>query len=78
MTTREDLKVLRFKDTMAQAGLTMKDLADRRAAARELLDEWLEVTGAISEGGSWYYELCSIIEDAVEIGMLGETIKEPE
>lgn len=32
------------------------------------LDIWLGETGAISECSSWYYELQSIIEDAVKVG----------
>jgi hypothetical protein len=43
-----------------------KDYANRKAL--EVLDAWLEVTGAIHKHTGWYYELQSIIEDAVDIG----------
>lgn len=78
MTPTKELRELHFKDTMARADLTEKDLADRKALARQLLDEWMDVTGAIGNGSSWYYELCAIIEDAVEIGMLGEPTERSE
>ena len=45
------------------------DNAKRRAL--NFLDEWLEVTGAVSKGSGWYWELQGIIEDAVECGVQG-------
>lgn len=43
-----------------------KERAERKA--KEILDEWLEVTGIIEFNSSWYYELCSIIDYAVQLG----------
>lgn len=43
------------------------DYAERQAL--NVLDEWLDVTGAISIHSSWYYELQSVVEDAVHIGI---------
>jgi hypothetical protein len=40
--------------------------AKRRALT--ILDNWLDVTGAIPEGNTWIDELESIVEDAVDIG----------
>ena len=43
------------------------DFAIRKALNE--LDEWNDVTGAIQKGSSWYYELQSVVEDAVKIGI---------
>lgn len=43
------------------------EYAERQAL--NILDEWLDVTGAISIHSGWYYELQSVIEDAVHIGI---------
>lgn len=40
--------------------------AERRAL--NLFDKWNDSTGAVSKGGSWYWELQGIIEDAVKCG----------
>lgn len=56
--------------------------------ALELFDSWNDVTGVITKFGCHYYEICSVIEDAVEIGSMialgidieikdGELLKEP-
>jgi hypothetical protein len=39
-----------------------------RQALNEL-DKWNDITGAIQKHSSWYYELQSVIEDAVHIGI---------
>lgn len=38
--------------------------------ALELFDEWNDVTGCFDKFTSYYYEICSVIEDAVEIGSM--------
>lgn len=43
-------------------------MEEKKAQAKKNLDEWLEVTGVISKESTWYHELVSIVEDAVEIG----------
>ena len=43
-----------------------KDYAIRKA--HDVFDKWNEVTGAIKPHTSWYYEILSVIEDAVDIG----------
>ena len=35
--------------------------------AENMLEQWNEVTGAIPQNTSWYYELLSIIEDTVNL-----------
>jgi len=40
--------------------------AKRRALNK--LDEWLEVTGVIPKHCGYYYEMQSVVEDAVECG----------
>ncbi len=44
------------------------DYAKRRAL--ELFDAWNNVTGFPEKFTSYYYEISSIIEDAVEIGIM--------
>ena len=41
--------------------------AERRALTG--FDKWNDVTGALLNGSSWYYECQSVIEDAVHIGI---------
>lgn len=36
--------------------------------AQIMFDEWNDVTGVPVKGTSWYYEILSLIEDAVKIG----------
>lgn len=43
------------------------DRAKRRAL--NILDEWLEVTGAIQLHSGWHSELEGVVEDAVEVGV---------
>mgnify|MGYP003437380168 FL=1 len=33
------------------------------------LDKWNDVTGAVAKNSGWYYELQSVIEDAVHVGI---------
>jgi hypothetical protein len=47
------------------------DNAIRRAL--NLLDRWNDVTGAVPKESSWYYELQSVIGDAVHCGAQAET-----
>ncbi len=44
------------------------DYAKRKAL--ELFDHWVDVTGFVTRHTGYYYELESIIEDAVEIGSM--------
>lgn len=48
------------------------NLGKVRNAEREglnALDRWNDVTGAIEKNSSWYYELQSVVEDCVHIGI---------
>ena len=38
--------------------------------ALQVFDEWLDVTGLVDRHTSYYYELCAIIEAAIEIGSM--------
>ena len=38
--------------------------------ALNVFDEWLDVTGVISRFSGYYDEMCGVIENAVDIGML--------
>ena len=42
--------------------------ANAQRRALNLFDQWNDVTGVVTKHSSWYYELQSIIEDAVECG----------
>lgn len=75
---RLTLRLIGLKHKMAQAGVSEKGLEQRKAAAVNILDEWVEATGVVTAGCSWHFELKSIVEDAVEIGLLGETLEEPD
>lgn len=44
------------------------ELRDAKRWALNLFDEWVEITGFVSPGTSYYGELQSLLEDAVEIG----------
>lgn len=48
--------------------MTLGELADAKRWALSRFDEWVEVTGFVDSRSSYYYELQSIIEEAVEIG----------
>jgi hypothetical protein len=76
--TKITLRKIRLKAQMAEMGCTERDLEDRKAAAVQALDEWITVTGVLTSGDTYHWELKSIVEDAVEIGMLGETLEEPD
>ena len=49
------------------------ELKDAQRRALNILDAWNEVTGAIVRGSSWYYELQSVVEDAVHCGAQAAT-----
>ena len=44
------------------------DYAKRKAL--ELFDAWNDVAGVVHKFDGYYYELCSVIEDAVAIGSM--------
>ncbi len=48
--------------------MTRGELEFAKRKALEVFDKWVEVTGVVSKCDSYYYELCSVIEDAVDIG----------
>ena len=45
-----------------------RDYAIRRAL--DVFDEWLDITGIIPRFSGYYYGMCGVIENAVDIGML--------
>jgi len=45
-----------------------KEYAQRKAL--ELFDAWNDVTGCFPKFTGYYYEICSVINDAVEIGSM--------
>ena len=47
------------------------DNAIRRAL--NLFDEWNDVTGAIPKGSGWYWEIQSVVSDAVHCGAQAAT-----
>lgn len=55
-----------------------QSLRVRKEKALRLFREWNEVTGFVPKGISYEGELESLIEDAVEIGMFGRTLKGPK
>lgn len=44
------------------------EMQDAKRWALNRFDEWVDVTGFVQRGTSYYGELQSVIEDAVEIG----------
>jgi len=44
------------------------ELADAKRRALNIFDGWNDVTGAVTKGSSWYYELQGVVEDAVDCG----------
>lgn len=58
-------------DTEGKANLTLGALADAKRRALNLFDEWNDVTGRFDKGTGYYYEIQSVIEDAVECGSQG-------
>lgn len=45
-----------------------KEYAQRKAL--ELFDAWNDVTGCFPKFTSYYYEICAVINDAVEVGSM--------
>lgn len=43
-------------------------LKDAERRALNILDKWIDVTGAVGKGSGYYYELQGVIEDAVKCG----------
>lgn len=46
-----------------------KEIKDAKIRALAIFDQWNNVTGAIEKNTGWYYELQSVIEDAVDCGV---------
>jgi S-ribosylhomocysteine lyase LuxS involved in autoinducer biosynthesis len=44
-------------------------IADAERYALNEFDKWNDITGAIEKNCGWYYEMQSVIEDAVHIGI---------
>ena len=53
--------------------MTEGELQDAIRRALGLLDSWVQCTGALQTATSYYYELQSIIEDAVHCGAQAAT-----
>jgi hypothetical protein len=49
--------------------MTLKQMEDAKIRALTIFDQWNDVTGAVAKNTGWYYELQSVIEDAVECGV---------
>lgn len=49
--------------------MTKGQIADAERRALTQFDKWNDITGALSEGSSWYYECQAVIEEAVHIGI---------
>lgn len=45
------------------------ELKNAKRRALNILDKWNDVTGAVAKHTGWYYELQSVIEDAVDCGV---------
>lgn len=54
-------------------GDLMKRKIDGLARALNIFDRWVRTEGGIARGSSQYHDLCSIVEDAVEIGKQEES-----
>jgi hypothetical protein len=52
-----------------------KILKERTDKALFIYEEWNKVTGFIHAGTSYDWEIRSIIEDAVQVGYLGQTLE---
>ena len=48
--------------------MTQGKLSNAKRGALNILDQWLQVTGAVELHSSLYYELQAVVEDAVECG----------
>ena len=49
------------------------ELANAKRRALNLFDKWNDVTGVVDKGSSYYWEIQSVIEDAVHCGAQGAT-----
>ena len=48
--------------------MTQGELKDAKRRALNIFDDWVNVTGVVVMHTGYYYELQSLIEDAVECG----------
>ena len=48
--------------------MNVGELANAQRRALNILDSWLDATGALGKSGSYYFELQGVIEDAVKCG----------
>jgi hypothetical protein len=48
--------------------MTKGEMNDAARRALNILDKWIDVTGVMPRGTSYYYELQGVIEDAVHCG----------
>lgn len=48
--------------------MTRGELQNAKRRALNIFDDWVNVTGVVGVGTGYYYELQSLIEDAVECG----------
>lgn len=53
--------------------VTNGEMKDATRRALNILDKWNDATGVVTKGCSWYYELQSVIEDAVHCGAQAAT-----
>ena len=49
--------------------MTLGKVKDAERYALNEFDKWNDVAGAVQKDSGWYYELQSVIEDAVHIGI---------
>jgi hypothetical protein len=49
--------------------MTKGKVNDAERYALNEFDKWNDITGVIDKNSGWYYELQSVIEDAVHIGI---------
>lgn len=53
--------------------MTKGELHDAERRALNILDAWIDVTGFVTRGTSYYYELQGLMEDAVHCGAQAAT-----
>lgn len=53
--------------------MTKGEIDDAVRRVLNLFDKWNEVTGFVEKGTGYYYELQSVIEDAVHCGVQAKT-----
>lgn len=53
--------------------MTKGELEDAKRRALQIFDAWIEATGFVRTGSSYYYELQGLIEDGVHCGAQAET-----